>query len=134
MQMELYDPIHSSATSQQVLQKFHGIAAAASEQIDEGDEVISRTASKDDSEDEDETGLESEGPGKDATADKRNKRAKLARLKRKAKQRAYEFSGSSDLAGVLFLEISKITDLPPERNSKPRRFQLSSIIILTNGL
>ena len=39
-------------------------------------------------------------------------------MKKKAKQRAYEFSGTSDLAGVLFLEVAKITDLPPERNSK----------------
>lgn len=118
--MILYDPVHSSATSQQVLQKFHGIAAAAADVDDEGDEIVSRTASKEgDSEDDDEneTGLESEGPGKDAAADKGSRRARIARLKRKAKQKAYEFSGSSDFAGVLFLEIAKVTDLPPERNS-----------------
>jgi phosphatidylserine decarboxylase len=42
----------------------------------------------------------------------------LAKLRRKAKQRAYEFSGKTEVAGVLFLEIQKITDLPPERNGK----------------
>ena len=115
--MALFDPVHSSATPQQVLQKFHGIAASASDVDDEGDDVMSRTVSKEDSdEDETETGLESEGPGKDAAADKGSRRAKIARMKRRAKQRAYEFSGTSELAGVFFLEITKATDLPPERN------------------
>ena len=54
----------------------------------------------------------------DAASDKKpSKRGKLARLKSRAKQRAYELSGYSELAGVLFLEITKVTDLPPERNS-----------------
>lgn len=52
------------------------------------------------------------------TNEKQRRRLKLARLKKKAKQAAYEFSGLSDLAGVLFLEIQKVSDLPPERNSK----------------
>lgn len=47
---------------------------------------------------------------------KKKKRRRVARIKRKTKQRAYEFSGMSDVAGVLFLEVQKITDLPPERN------------------
>jgi phosphatidylserine decarboxylase len=38
-------------------------------------------------------------------------------LKKKAKQvSGYEYSSNGDVAGVLFLEIQKITDLPPERN------------------
>ena len=50
--------------------------------------------------------------------EKHKRRLKLARLKKKAKERAYEFSGLSDMAGVLFLEIQRVTDLPPEKNSK----------------
>lgn len=53
---------------------------------------------------------------KSETPEKRKRRLRIARLKKKAKQRAYEFSGQSDIAGVLFLEIGKLTDLPPERN------------------
>ena len=52
------------------------------------------------------------------TNEKHKRRLKLARLKKKATEAAYEFSGLSDLAGVLFLEIQKVSDLPPERNSK----------------
>lgn len=54
---------------------------------------------------------------KQETPEKRKRRLKLKRLKKKAKQHAYEFSGLSDLAGVLFIEIMRVTDLPPERNS-----------------
>lgn len=48
--------------------------------------------------------------------EKKKKRLRLARLKKKAKEHGYEFSGGSDVAGVLFVEIQKITDLPPEKN------------------
>lgn len=81
---------------------------------------------------QDETDLESpevDGPSRaprpeqvdlerSTTNEKHKRRLKLARLKKKAKEAAYEFSGLSDLAGVLFLEIQKVSDLPPERNSK----------------
>ena len=121
LELTLYDPIHSSATTQQVLQKFHGIAAASVDVEAEGDDIISRSTSKDvDSDDEDETEGVDES---DATVEKKSKRSKLARMRRKAKQKAYEFSGTSDLAGVLFLEISKVTDLPPERNSMQWSFR-----------
>lgn len=52
------------------------------------------------------------------TNEKHKRRLKLARLKKRAKDAAYEFSGLSDLAGVLFLEIQRVSDLPPERNSE----------------
>lgn len=56
-----------------------------------------------------------EGATPEQTAKKR-RRLRLAKLKRKAKEHGYEFTGGSDVAGVLFVEIQKITDLPPEKN------------------
>ena len=51
-------------------------------------------------------------------AAKRKKRLRLKRLRRKSKARAYEFTGGGkDVVGVVYLEIQRITDLPPERNS-----------------
>lgn len=46
------------------------------------------------------------------------RRARLRRLRRRTKSRAYEFTGGSDVVGILFLDICKLTELPPERNSK----------------
>lgn len=64
-----------------------------------------------------ETSDETDDPTKPAGTEKRKKKLRLARLKKKSKKRAYEFSGGSDVVGIVFLDIGKITDLPPERNS-----------------
>ena len=58
------------------------------------------------------------------TVEGKRRRKRMAILKRKAKQRGYEFTNGSDVAGVLFLEIQRITDLPPERNGMSRKLDL----------
>ena len=67
-----------------------------------------------DPETSDETTDDPAKPGKEA---KKKRRLRLAKLKKKTKARAYEFTGESDVVGMVFLEVSRITDLPPERNS-----------------
>lgn len=82
---------------------------------------------EDEDEDEDEidekspeTSDETDDPAKPVKAEKekRKRRLKMKRLKKRATARAYEFTGGTDVVGIVFLEICKITDLPPERNSK----------------
>ena len=80
---------------------------------------------EDEDEDEDETdekGLEAsdetDDPSKPTPKEKRKRKLRMKRLKKRAKARAYEFTGGTDVVGIVFLEIGKITDLPPERNSK----------------
>lgn len=53
-------------------------------------------------------------------SEKKKKKRRLKMLRRKSRAiRAYEFTGKdSDVSGIIFLEIGKITDLPPEKNSK----------------
>ncbi len=65
-----------------------------------------------------ETSDETDDPIKPGGTEKRKKKLRLARLKKKTKARAYEFSGGTDVVGIVFLEIVRITDLPPERNSR----------------
>jgi phosphatidylserine decarboxylase len=51
------------------------------------------------------------------TSEKRKKRRlRIAKLKKSVKERGYEFTNGSQIAGILFVEIQRITDLPPERN------------------
>jgi phosphatidylserine decarboxylase len=83
-----------------------------------------RTESADIDDEADEEDSSDEALDESKKAEKREKRRKklrLARLKRKAhKLRSYEFSDKTEVAGVLFLEITKVTDLPPEKNGRCR--------------
>jgi phosphatidylserine decarboxylase len=118
---QLVDSSNAAASPTQIMQKFMGIAGT-SPSPDEEDDDLQRTDSGEQEEQESDKEDASDEPQDESkkaeVAEKRRKRLRLARLKRKAKQRGYEFTGNSEVAGVLFLEITKITDLPPERNSK----------------
>lgn len=56
-------------------------------------------------------------------AEKRRRRLRLKRLKRKSlAARAYQFSGvGNGVQGLVFMEVVRITDLPPERNGTGNR-------------
>lgn len=131
----LYDPLHAAATPHQLQQRLLALAAASSD-LDDSDDALLQLGDSNidnDSDDADEeegadtlgplhTGADIEPSSRDTVRgtnipEKSRRRMKLAKLKKRAKERAYEFSGLSEMAGVLFLEISKITDLPPEKNS-----------------
>jgi hypothetical protein len=122
LQFTLIDPLNSTATPQQILQKFGVICGAnsspdADEAEDERLERIESGEHDDDDEDQEEiTDEADEGKTPEVAAEKKKKRLRLARLKKKVKERGYEFSGATDVAGVLFVEIQRITDLPPEKN------------------
>jgi len=141
LQFTLYDPSNSSATPQQILAKLGVICGADSPFLDgengqgqgfdgQGQgfdsQGLERTESgdlEDEEVDESEPVSETGGAETPETAEKKRRKRRIAILRRKAKLRAYEFSNGSDVAGVLFLEIQKIVDLPPERNSTLRPFR-----------
>ena len=124
------DTLDSSAHPQELLQRLGTLLAISPEDESDGDEDLSRLDSldlEDEDEDEDEideknpeTSDETDDPTKPAKAEKekRKRRLRMNRMKKRAKARAYEFTGGTDVVGIVFLEICKITDLPPERNSK----------------
>lgn len=124
------DTSDQSACPQDVLQKLATLVGMSPEDESDVDEDLSKLDSldlEDEDEDEDdideknpETSDETDDPAKPAKAEKekRKRRLKIKRLKKRAKARAYEFTGGTDVVGIVFLEICKITDLPPERNSK----------------
>ena len=129
LQFSLADASNPAASSQDLLQKLASVIAMSPEDDDDAsdDEVISKLDSlgldEDDDEDETEdktpdTSDEADSAAKPEKGEKRKKKLRMKRLKKKAKARAYEFTGATNVVGVVFLEIVKITDLPPERNSK----------------
>lgn len=72
----------------------------------------------DDLDRDEETSDETDDLSKPEIVEKRRRRLRLARLRRKSlAARAYQFSGTgSGVQGIVFMEIVRVTDLPPERN------------------
>ena len=129
MQFTLADP--TNPTAPDVVHRLNAMARITAEDEGDDDDEMSKLSSNeldDDDDDIDEADLDLETsdettddpakPGKEA---KKKKKLRLAKLKKKTKARAYEFTGESDVVGMVFLEVSKITDLPPERNSELSR-------------
>ncbi|KAF2809057.1 uncharacterized protein BDZ99DRAFT_499382 [Mytilinidion resinicola] len=134
LQFSLVDTSNASATPQQILAKFMAIAGT-SPSLDEDEDDLLRTDSGDleEQDDDDQEDASDEPQDEVKKAEKRRKKLRLARLKRKAKQRGYEFTGNSEVAGVLFLEITKITDLPPERNMTRTSFDMDPFVVTSLG-
>lgn len=120
IQFSLADTSSPSATPEQTLQKFLAIVGQVPSPDEEEEMTLLRGDSNATDNDEDESSDEAQDESKRAEKrEKRRKKLKLAKLKKKAKQiGGYEYSSNGDVAGVLFLEIQKINDLPPERNGK----------------
>lgn len=109
LELSIHDPLLHSITEQQLFQRLMTLVAGSAS-IEAGNEDADTDGRGDTSDEAGNVVSHSEMP------ERKRRRRRLAKLRRKATQRAYEFSGSSDLHGVLFLEISRITNLPPERN------------------
>ena len=128
LQFSLADTQDLSARPHEILQKMATLLAMSPEDESDGDEDLAGLDNLDlEDEDDDEideknpeTSDETDDPTKPAKAakEKRKRTLRMKRLKKRAKARAYEFTGGTDVVGIVFLEICKITDLPPERNSK----------------
>ncbi|EME88871.1 uncharacterized protein MYCFIDRAFT_201692 [Pseudocercospora fijiensis CIRAD86] len=145
VRFKLTDPTNSSATPQQILQKFAGIVSDPEQDDDEEDEeeMLRRMNSQgledldeedDEKEPSDETDDGTRTPTGTTEEKQRNKRRrKLRRLRRKKKMSAYEFGATSDVAGVLFLEINRITDLPPEENMTKTSYDMDPFVVTSLG-
>lgn len=123
MQFSLIDTYNPTATQEETLRRYRSVIAAGD---DDDDESLSRAATAegedgvtedgDDAENEHETSDETDEPSEKAA--KKEKKKRIARLRRKSiAVRAYEFVGGvGDVSGIIFMEMLKITDLPPEKN------------------
>jgi phosphatidylserine decarboxylase len=119
LQFTISDPKEPTATPNDILEKFTALLGVSSPDLndieDDRLERLERFESADLSNEDEEVSEMDDFKSPEAVA-KKKKRLRLARLKKKAKEHGYEFSSGSDLAGVLFVEIQKISDLPPEKN------------------
>lgn len=135
LQFTLLDTTNPSISNQQLFEKFYnliGSVSVSSRNVTPTETPLltpsaarSGTTSSadglgDDDDDDDLTELEedigdeTEDPSKPETAEKRRKRLRIKSLKKKRRQDPYAFTnGDSDVVGIIYLEVSRITDLPP---------------------
>ena len=131
LQFSIIDADNPSATPLDILNKFASVTASSPNeekfeelelaQMEAGGELDGDVDADEETSDElDDQGSDlSNEAAKADTPEKREKRRRMLRLKmlkKKTKARAYEFAGGSTCVGIVFLEIGKVTDLPPERN------------------
>ncbi|KAF2632974.1 hypothetical protein BU25DRAFT_406248 [Macroventuria anomochaeta] len=138
IQFTLIDTSNPTAVPEQIMQKFFAIAGQtpSPDESDENGLLRADSAGTDlDDDDESESSNEANDESKKAAKrEKRRKKLRMARLKRKAKQiSGYEYSDKSEVAGVLFLEVQNITDLPPEKNVTRTSFDMDPFVVTSLG-
>ena len=143
LQFSLVDSANPSASPDEIRKKFQAYLGA-----EEEDDELSRVSSNvddlaldddmdhdDDDDDDQESVTESDSPLKSGAASKKAKKKKLARLRRKSvAARAYNFLGDdNDVNGVVFVEVLKVNDLPPERNVTRTSFDMDPFVVVALG-
>ena len=140
LRFALADSSDASATPEDLLKKLAATIGlkAEDEEDDEDDDDLSRLESQDLDDDDDPDGLnddttdEADDASKPEKLEKRKKKLRLRRLRRKTMSKSYEFSGGSDVVGIVFLDINRITDLPPERNGEHGARSFASMLMLSS--
>jgi phosphatidylserine decarboxylase len=141
LQFTLYDTSTPGTTSLQVMEKFWSIAGIEPELLTptkSGQGTNGTGVQRDEEEDEDmdeeeEPSDETEDPSKPETVEKRRRRMRIKGLKKRKQHQLYAFSGDSDVMGIVFLEIGKITDLPPEKNLTRTSFDMDPFVVASLG-
>ncbi|CRG86164.1 phosphatidylserine decarboxylase [Talaromyces islandicus] len=134
LQFSLLDTANPNASPSDTYRKFRTTVCAA----DEDDDVAIPPApwnDQDDNDKDEETSDETDDPTKPDVVEKRRRRLRIARLKRKSiAARAYQFSGaSSSMDGIVFIEVNRITDLPPEKNMTRTSFDMDPFVVTSLG-
>lgn len=77
---------------------------------------------------------EDQDPSKPETAEKRRRRLRIKGLRKRRRQNPYAFThGDSDVVGIIYLEVQKITDLPPESNLTRTSFDMDPFVVTSLG-
>jgi phosphatidylserine decarboxylase len=160
LQFTLVDSTNAEATDEQIFEKFTALVKSGPGADTSRNPTPSRTpvlapvqqgkapspspplgerrAEEHDEEDEydvyDDETPEDEDPTKPEAAEKRRRKLRIRGLKRKKRDNPYEFiNGGSDVVGIIFLEIGKITDLPPESNLTKTSFDMDPFVVASLG-
>ncbi|KAL1952590.1 hypothetical protein VTO42DRAFT_4705 [Malbranchea cinnamomea] len=135
LQFSLYDSADPDASPEQIYQRFKAVVRAGdgepSEETAATPAELAEAAKDGDTSEE--TDLQQVKTAD--VAEKQRRRLRLARLRRKSiAARAYEFSGSKDgVSGIVFMEVNRVTDLPPEKNMTRTSFDMDPFVVTSLG-
>ncbi|KAJ5930107.1 Phosphatidylserine decarboxylase-related protein [Penicillium verhagenii] len=131
LQFSLSDSASPTASPSDTYRKFKKAVSSG----DDDEPVEIPTVDLDDMDRDIETSDETDDPSKPEVVEKRRRRLRLARLRRKSlAARAYQFSGAgSGVQGIVFMEIVKVTDLPPEKNVTRTSFDMDPFVVTSLG-
>ncbi|KAL2818896.1 phosphatidylserine decarboxylase-domain-containing protein [Aspergillus granulosus] len=134
LQFSLSDPANPTASPTEIYQRFKTLVCTG-EEDDYFPSVPSSTILEESGDGNEETSDETDDPTKPEVVEKRRKRLRLKRLKSKSlAQRAYQFSGvGNGVQGIVFMEIVKVIDLPPERNVTRTSFDMDPFVVTSLG-
>ncbi|KAL4783192.1 phosphatidylserine decarboxylase-domain-containing protein [Aspergillus varians] len=134
LQFSLSDPSNPTASPTEIYQRFKTLVCAGDDD-DDFPSLSSSTVLGEAGDREEETSDETDDPTKPEVVEKRRKRLRLKRLRRKSlAARAYQFSGAGNgVQGIVFMEIVKVTDLPPERNVTRTSFDMDPFVVTSLG-
>ncbi|CAG8112930.1 unnamed protein product [Penicillium salamii] len=129
LQFSLADSANPAATPADIHRKFKRLVYSGDE-----DDQIPPAGFEDLDQDED-TSDEPDDVAGSEPVEKRRRRLRLARLRRKSlAARAYQFSGSgTGVQGIVFMEIVRVTDLPPEKNVTRTSFDMDPFVVTSLG-
>lgn len=161
LQFSLWDSTNREAPPHQVLEKLARIvhtlgpaesasrastaattptlaAATKKSSISPSPPLDRRATQEDDEEDEDAYDDDltpgDEDPTKPEAIERKRRRLRIRGLKRKKRQNPYEFTNvDGDVVGIIYLEICKITDLPPESNLTKTGFDMDPFVVASLG-
>lgn len=133
LQFSLVDPSNPSASPDHVMSKFSAITGTSSPDEDEEDLLRLESGENDDQDDDESSDETLDEVKKAEKRERRRKKLRMAKLRRKVKEHTYEFSEKTEVAGVLFLEIVKVTDLPPEKNVTRTSFDVDPFVVTSLG-
>ena len=158
LQFTLFDPANHAATHEQVMAKFQKIIAAipiAASRTDTPSMTPKLTPTRsgprsapglspdnymEDDEDDELEDLDSEVPEDSEelsrldTTERRKRRLRIKGLKSRRRKNPYAFTnGGSDVVGIIFLEVARIRDLPPESNLTRTGFDMDPFVVVSLG-
>lgn len=134
LQFSLSDSADPRASPTDTYRKFKNLVCIGDDD-DQLDQIPTELDELEQDDQDEETSDETDDQSKPEVVEKRRRRLRMARLRRKSlAARAYQFSGSgSGVQGIVFMEIVKVTDLPPEKNVTRTSFDMDPFVVTSLG-